>query len=122
MEAALSSTQNCRRADSSIGANTRLGREQPIGRISTLYLGCVGGELLLVRLYCEKDELERRVVLESRKAYGTLVDREILKDLQEKYNLQSEIPGRESLSIDNTHLAPEEVLEKISSHYGLKTV
>jgi broad-specificity NMP kinase len=81
-----------------------------------------GGELLLVRLYCEKDELERRVVLESRKAYGKLVDREILKDLQEKYNLQSEIPGRESLSIDNTQLAPEEVLEKISSHYGLKAV
>jgi hypothetical protein len=73
-------------------------------------------------LYCEKDELERRVVLESRKAYGKLVDREILKDLQEKYNLQSEIPGRESLSIDNTQLAPEEVLEKISSHYGLKAV
>jgi hypothetical protein len=81
-----------------------------------------GGELLLVRLYCERDELERRVVLESRKAYGKLIDREILKNLQKKYNLQSEIPGRASLSIDNTQLAPEEVVKKISSHYGLKAV
>jgi DNA polymerase III delta prime subunit len=81
-----------------------------------------GGEVLLVRLYCEKDELERRVVLEPRKAYGKLVDREILKNLQEKYNLQSEIPGRESLTIDNTQLTPDAVVEKICSHYDLRTV
>jgi hypothetical protein len=78
------------------------------------------GEVLYVRLYCTEAELERRVGLDSRKIYGKLVNRDILRDLLSKYDLLSEIPGRESLSIDNTELMPAEVVERIIAHYGLK--
>jgi hypothetical protein len=81
-----------------------------------------GGEVCFVRLSCERGELERRLVLDSRKSYSKLTSIEILHELIEKHDLFSPIPGRASLSLDTTHLVPAEAARRIISHYKLPAI
>ena len=78
-----------------------------------------GGRTLPVRLFCEHAELERRLPQPSRVELGKLTSLEALRGLLEKDDLLSPVPGRESLEIDNTGLAPAEVAGLIISHYHL---
>ena len=81
-----------------------------------------GGEVCFVRLYCEREILEERLVAETRKSYGKLTSVETLRGLLEKYELFAAVPGRESLSLDTSHLAPVETARHIINHYELPTV
>ena len=81
-----------------------------------------GGEVCFVRLSCDREELERRLVAASRKGYGKLTSVETLRELLEKYDLFTVFPGRESLSLDTSHLTPVEAARHIISHYQLPTV
>ena len=78
-----------------------------------------GGRALLVRLFCAREELERRLPRPGRAEAGKLASLETLRELLESHDLFSNVPGRESLEIDNTSLAPAEVAGLIVSHYHL---
>jgi predicted kinase len=83
------------------------------------YFESRGGRALLVRLSCAREELERRLQQPGRAAAGKLAALETLRELLESQDLFSPVPGRESLEVDNTSLAPEEVAALIISHYHL---
>ncbi|MDQ3042488.1 MAG: AAA family ATPase [Acidobacteriota bacterium] len=78
-----------------------------------------GGEICFVLLTCERGELERRVLEESRKQYSKAQNTEILGEILGKYDLSSPVPQRESLLIDNTNLSAAEVAQKIVEHFRL---
>jgi hypothetical protein len=44
---------------------------------------------------------------------------ELLREVASRYDIFSPVPGRESLEVDNTGLAPVEVARLIASHYHL---
>jgi hypothetical protein len=81
-----------------------------------------GGRVLLVRLFCEREELERRLQRPGRAEAGKLASLETFREVLTRHDLFSPVPGRESLEIDNTALAPEEVAGLIASHYHLPAV
>ena len=78
-----------------------------------------GGRVLLVRLFCAREELERRLPQPGRAEAGKLASVEMFRELLTRHDLFSPIPGRESLEIENTALAPAEVAGLIASHYHL---
>ncbi len=78
-----------------------------------------GGEVWFVLLTCERSELEKRVLEESRKQYGKASNLEILDEILDKYDLSSPVTERESLQIDNTNLSPAETARKIIEHFRL---
>jgi RNase adaptor protein for sRNA GlmZ degradation len=79
-----------------------------------------GGEIHFVLLRCERHELEKRLVNESRKRFGKLKDVGILSELLEKNDLFSTVPERESLIIENTNLSAKQAAKKIVEHFDLK--
>jgi hypothetical protein len=81
-----------------------------------------GGRVLFVRLQCERRELERRVGSKSRRAYGKLATRNLLRSVFSKYDLDHEIPFQTSLTIDTTHLSPRRAGKTIVQHYHLRTL
>ncbi|HEX8145836.1 MAG TPA: AAA family ATPase [Pyrinomonadaceae bacterium] len=83
------------------------------------YFEAHGGRALPVRLVCERGELERRLPRPERAEAGKLASLDTLRELAGRYDLFSPVPGRESLEIDNTALAPDEVAGLIVSHYHL---
>ena len=83
-------------------------------------VGGLGGRVLLVRLSCARDELERRLPHPGRARVGKMASLDTLREVTSRYDIFSPVPGRESLEIDNTTLAPaEEVAGPIVSHYHL---
>ena len=78
-----------------------------------------GGNLLLVRLSCAREELERRLPHPERGRAGKMASLDTLRTLFRRFDLFAPLPGRESLEIDNTRLAPEEVARLIAGHYHL---
>jgi len=78
-----------------------------------------GGEACLVLLKCDKDETKRRVGGESRSRMGKIATPEMLDAVHDKYDLLSPVPGRETLIINNTDLAPEDVARQIVQHFDL---
>jgi hypothetical protein len=78
-----------------------------------------GGRALLVRLACAREELERRLTRPGRAEAGKLASLETFRELTGRYDIFSPVPGRESLEVDNTDLAPAEVAGLIASHYHL---
>jgi AAA domain len=81
-----------------------------------------GGRTLLVHLSCAREELERRLTRPGRAEAGKLASVETFRELLTRHDLFSPVPGRESLEIDNTALAPEEVAGLIVRHYHLPAV
>jgi hypothetical protein len=78
-----------------------------------------GGEICFVLLKADRNELEKRVLEESRRKYGKAKNLEILYKIIDNYDLFSPVPERESLIIDNTNFSAEIVAEKIIRHFGL---
>jgi hypothetical protein len=76
-----------------------------------------GGEIKFVHLTCEVEELERRVVAEDRRAYHKLGNVPGLRETLQRWELYTPIPGVDTLSIDNTQLSPEQVVERIVDHF-----
>lgn len=78
------------------------------------------GQVLLVRLTCEMPVLEQRIQSESRS--NKMNSLEIARADMAKRDYFSPISGRDSLSIDNTDLAPEDSARRIIAHYGLEVI
>ncbi len=78
-----------------------------------------GGRVCFVRLYCDQEELVRRVKASQRKRMGKVGNERTLRDLFQRHNLDSEIPFRKSLNIDTTKLSPRNVAKLIAHRYRL---
>jgi RNase adaptor protein for sRNA GlmZ degradation len=78
-----------------------------------------GGEVCFVLLRCKREELEKRVVKESRKKFGKANNLHILNELLDKYELFQPINARKSLVVDNTDLLPREAARQIAEHFKL---
>jgi hypothetical protein len=78
-----------------------------------------GGRVLLVRLFCERGELERRLPHPERARAGKMASLDTLREVESRYDIFSPVPGRESFELDNTTLAPDEVARLIIDHYHL---
>ncbi len=78
-----------------------------------------GGAVCFVQLVCDKEVQVGRALHAGRAASQKLRSEATVRALNERYDLFTPISGRESLSIDNTMLAPAEVATRIVEHYGL---
>lgn len=81
-----------------------------------------GGGVCLVQLTCDKNSLESRVPDAERVRRRKVSTVELLREVMGRYDLFSTVPGRESLRVDNTGLAPEEAARRVIEHYGLKRI
>ena len=80
-----------------------------------------GGQVYLVRLYCDRKELVRRVKSSQRRRMGKVGTEKMLSDLFRRYNLNLEIPLHTSLSIDTTNRTPRSAAKTIARHYRLSS-
>jgi len=78
------------------------------------------GTFCPVRLYCNREELLRRVSSESSKKMGKLTSRSELNKLFARYRLNQYIPGEKGLAIDTSKLAPPEAVRKIIKYYKVE--
>jgi hypothetical protein len=79
-----------------------------------------GGRVCPVHLTCAIEVLGSRVVAGERLARGKTADVEQLHAELRQADYFTPIPGRASLGIDNTEVAPEEAARRIVEHYGLR--
>jgi DNA polymerase III delta prime subunit len=79
-----------------------------------------GGHVRPVQLRCEPPIIEARVEAAGRAEMGKIATVAGLRRLFEEHDLLKPVPGRESLTIDNTHLDPAEVAARIVAHYKLR--
>ncbi len=78
-----------------------------------------GGEICFVLLKCEREELDRRVVGESRARFGKVRSVETLAELLAKHELFTPVPHRRSLVIDTTRTNAVEAATEIIEYYKL---
>lgn len=78
-----------------------------------------GGEVCFVLLRCDRSELEKRVLEESRRKHGKANNLEILAEILDNYDLFSPVNNRESFIIDNTNLSAFDTAQKIIEHFDL---
>ena len=78
-----------------------------------------GGTVCFVQLLCEVEELKRRVVAPDRREFQKLGNAEGLEAALERWDLHTPIPDSDTLSIDNTHLPPGQVAERIIDNFSL---
>jgi hypothetical protein len=78
-----------------------------------------GGEVCFVLLTCKREQLEIRVLEESRRQFGKANNLEILNEILDKYDLFSPVPQRESLCLDNTNLSPQDAACRIAEYFKL---
>ncbi len=77
-----------------------------------------GGEIQFIQLYCDADELVRRVKSDHRKSMKKIDSPDQLLQTLEEYDLQSAIPNVESAVIDSTNLTVEETLDRVTELIG----
>jgi shikimate kinase len=77
------------------------------------------GQVCFVRLYCDREELIRRVKASQRRKMGKVSTEKTLIDLFQRHRLDAEIPFRKSLSIDTTKRSPRNVAKLIARRYRL---
>lgn len=77
------------------------------------------GRVCFVRLYCDRNELLRRVGTSSRKKSGKLTTKSGLDRMFRRFDLTAEVPTAKSLSIDTTNRAPRRVAREVALHYKL---
>jgi len=75
--------------------------------------------ICLVRLMCDTDALEARIVSAERVG-RKLASLAGLRAYLERYDLSHPIPARASLEIDNTHVEAAAVARRIAEHFDLQ--
>jgi len=78
-----------------------------------------GGEVHLVLLKCEPDELKNRIGNESRLKIGKLADADSVERSLGRYELRSTYPYRDSLVIDTTDVGVKMAAQSIIDHFAL---
>jgi len=72
-----------------------------------------GREFYPVRLFCDADELARRIQSPGRNSEFKLTDTAVLSDIMSRYHV---LEPRNSLTLDVTHLSAAEAAQKILLH------
>lgn len=80
-----------------------------------------GGEVHLVLLKCDANELRSRIGNDSRVRIGKLTDPGSVDGWFSRYDLRSTYPGRDSLVIDTTGTSPDAAVDSIVAYFGLET-
>jgi hypothetical protein len=78
--------------------------------------------LHLLRLTCDRHILDQRVTGDDRVQRGKIASVARLASYIDERESDLPMPGRESLTIDNTNLSPVQVAEAAIAHFGLPTV
>lgn len=81
-----------------------------------------GGEVHTVLVHCRNEVRKERIVDESRARMRKLTDPGSVDTSQERNDLLSPLPGRETLVIDTSDIPPAEAASRIIEHYGLRTI
>lgn len=77
------------------------------------------GKVMFVKLKCKNDILYKRITYTDRKLFKKLRDPAALGTLLKKYDLDTPVPYKKSLVIDNTKIKPAKVAKMIKTHYKL---
>ena len=72
-----------------------------------------GGEVIFIQIYCEKEELLKRVKGESREQFHKIKSEENLLETLSKRDQMSPINFVDSITIDSTHLTIEATILKV---------
>lgn len=78
-----------------------------------------GGEVLFVKLTCSEEQLEKRVVNESRKSFGKLSDLEQFRQLNEAGTFDEPGTTEDRLVVDTTNFSADAVARKIAVELNL---
>lgn len=81
-----------------------------------------GGEVHSVLLVCDDETRRKRIIADERKQIGKLTDPDSIEMLREECDLFSPLPGRETLIIETTDVAPDEAATRIIEYYKLETL
>ena len=79
-----------------------------------------GGEVHTVLLHCRDEVRKQRIVHESRVRMRKLTDPDSVETSQQRNDLLSPLPGRETLVIDTSDISPDEAATRIIEHFGLR--
>jgi tRNA uridine 5-carbamoylmethylation protein Kti12 len=79
-----------------------------------------GGTFCPVRLYCNHEELLRRVPAASRKKIGKLVTKAGLIRMFQKFDMDSNVTVGNSLVLDTGRMPPKQAAKAVVRHYGLE--
>ena len=79
-----------------------------------------GGEVHTVLVHCRNEVRKERIVDESRVRMRKLTDPDSVDTSQERNDLLSPLPGRETLEIDTSDISPDEAASLIIKHFGLR--
>ena len=80
----------------------------------------LGARFLPIHLKAADRELLRRVSTDSRKRFGKLKDKKILKELLKTKDWHTSPELKHNLVIDNTNLSPQKVANMIIKHFKIK--
>ena len=69
-----------------------------------------GGEVIFIQIYCEQEELLKRVEEESRRQFQKITSKEGLAEMLASDDLISSIDFVNGTKIDTTHLTPQEAI------------
>ena len=72
-----------------------------------------GGKVVFIQIYCEKEELLKRVTEESRKQFHKMKSPETLSQSLSEKDWISSIDFVESSKIDSTHLTTEQTVSRV---------
>lgn len=80
------------------------------------------GTTHFVQLLCSREELKKRVISSSRSRFTKLQTVQELERVLDQCDSSTPVPDSSSLSIDNTQLAPMQVVELIVSHFNFERI
>jgi hypothetical protein len=70
------------------------------------------GEIIFIQLFCEREDLLKRVIDDSRKQFQKIKTIESLSEMLEKNDLFESIPFVKSYKIDNTKITVDETVKR----------
>jgi hypothetical protein len=92
-----------------------------VGRVVAAVESEGRGRVMFVSLNCDPQTLRRRMVEPSRSEHGKLTSLELFDELAGAGAIFTrERLGRDDLTLDNTHLSPEEAARIIAEHFRLR--
>lgn len=80
----------------------------------------LGGKFLAIHLKAEKKELLKRVDKSSRKKFGKLRDKKIMRELLETKDWHTSPRLKNNFVIDNTNLSAQKTADIIIKHFKIK--
>jgi hypothetical protein len=93
--------------------------DDPFVRKTIRTISKEGGRVCFVRLFCDEEELARRVNSKDRRKAGKIATKKLLTRVLKRHGLGSEVPFQTSLGIDTTRVSAKKSAEMIARHYKL---